>query len=1382
MPTDLAFGTGEGDYRQLRFGGAASLIPLQGFSAVASGTAAVANTAQAVFAVGLAFSEVGAPFAGAPAHLTFAGSPAAAAQLRFGSSASLVPLQGIPPFGAGKSSVTNAAWAVWMFGFDAACYGTPFRGPAADLVLQKPVPISTALTFGVPASLLPVPGIDAPACGAPAVANVSLGLFMAGFEAGSYGGPIAGTPTNLTLQDALPVGQPLDLYFNYGSALRPAGVYQGATGVFGIYNTARDIRPFGFDALAVGGWNEGSKTLLAPTVGDTARYGAHKVDTWLKYLTPQLGDAAGYGTHKLYGTTLTLTGFDAAQTGVAQVKLRTVFAAGFDSQQFTAALVYNSQQVAAPAGLNAFAVGATVVQYATRTLALTGFDPLAFAAGRPIVDNIGNREVYAKPIAPTNGYGTPYGGNFTRYLTPDGVLGLSLGSASISLLHRRVYPAGAAYPALGTPAAALFNRYLELAPAQAGASFSPAALDQTVRKAQFIGSDQATQGTPQTYLRNRTVQFIGEAYSGASTPVVELTQRRVQPVGDDMLRSDKPEAANLNRAMALLGTDMAELAPASAANRSAGVFLLGGNEARYGDQWVSRAQRPVALAGIDPFTAPAAWAEQGVRPGIWTGFDGCTYGKPELYNLLQIVAPQGTAQTGYGTPQAGDINRTYRAGGVSFDSAGTPAVKYLGLGPAGFDPLRVGGGWVGRAVRSVLQRPADDIGSMGVFSIVNLNRQVLAVGAPAPVWIGNMIVRDRTFRIDGVGYDAAEVGTPEGVGPRWLQANGTQVDGGVGRPNVGYDFSGQVHAYGVVSRMRGGTPLVYNNARILYPAGDDAAVVPKVLDVAGTLKTIHVAPPDENYYSDYTIVYNAAWGVYPAGRDMAGYGSGLDTANLNRTLAVPAAAPGEAGVPWVAPAVRTLRYDDRSAPQLVSEPQVGLWRRYLTPAGIAGYGDSLATVFEHFTIIKPVTILAPHTGTPALHNNTPELYMQPPAPAEGGVPHVYNYRQYATQVSEFAMATFGAFAITHSRRSIYPAGESMRVIGTPRVWEDLLAYPITRTVFVGEYDDRGQLLPGPTLRSNYLYPLGIAASDQFGNFTTREQSIRFDGSRSEYEGGAFDLDMLRVSMPRAVMKFTQYAYVQSDEGTSPVQIYMRRHHVSPDYVYPERPNPDSHADFWATPSCLADCSAFGATLVESTIRARTMSGWSFAAVGTPQAVAVRAPRINARGLETLYFGWLEVFGGQRWVNNFDSDGTAPLDWAGCGWAWVGRPPEPPSPYLHPVGLDALRITPAFVDTLNRQRVVGGGDMLATSRFVVTPPFFVTPVDNDLAKYGLAYADHRIRSIIHIGEDMFEAEPDYSGADETTVSTPAPPAPAQYIHAVGRKPPECCWGFYIGRGA
>jgi hypothetical protein len=54
--------------------------------------------------------------------------------------------------------------------------------------------------------------------------------------------------------------------------------------------------------------------------------------------------------------------------------------------------------------------------------------------------------------------------------------------------------------------------------------------------------------------------------------------------------------------------------------------------------------------------------------------------------------------------------------------------------------------------------------------------------------------------------------------------------------------------------------------------------------------------------------------------------------------------------------------------------------------------------------------------------------------------------------------------------------------------------------------------------------------------------------------------------------------------------------------------------------------------------------------------------------------------------------------------------------------------------------------------------------------------------MHIGEDMFVAEPDYYGADETTVSTPTPPAPAQYVYVKGRKPPECCWGFYIGRGA
>jgi len=1130
MPTDLAFGTGAGDYRQLRFGGAASLIPLQGFSAVASGTAAVANTAQAVFAVGFTASETGEPFAGAPAHLTFAGAPTAATQLRFGSSESLVPLQGIPPSGVGKGSITNAAWAVWMVGNDMALLGAPLRGPSVDLLLDKPIPATTALVFGAPGTLLPLPGSTYAELGLPTIRNGSIGVFVAGLHAEVIGEPFVGTPTNLMLAEARSVGQPLDLYFNYGDALRPQGLSSLAIGAFDATNTGRALYPSGFDSLAVGLWRDGTKTVTLPSVGNTAASGVPAVDTRWKIVTPTSGVFTGYGTARVYSNTIIFDGFSTTAFGATQIKLQTVFGRGEDMARYAMPLMYNLLQ--------------------------------------PVL----------------------------------------------------VY-----------------------------------------------GLDTAVLPAPSIQLKDRRLSLFG--------------------------------------------------------------------------------------------------------------FAAASYGEATIYNWRQLAYPHGLLFTAIDNATISDINRTRVMSGADMSVFGASVAKHLAVGPHGVDASAFAPPWVSRAVRTQVLT-GETLSRYGNFSSVNLNRYVRAPGISAPAWVGNMLVRDRTSRIYGKSYDAAGLGVFSTVSPQWVFHKGEHLEGGVGRPSGGYDYSGQVHAYGLQPTGRAGVAHIYNNARIVRPLSQDMAVVPKVLDVAGPVKAVYVGVLDTSVRGYYTIVYNAALARAMTGEDMARYGTGLQTANLNRTLTFPSIMPETVPQAWASHAQRNVVYSDRAIPQKMGNPVVHLSTRYVTPVGWNSFGWSLPTAFEHFSIIRPTQLIAARYGSPRVYNNTPELYPRLGDTQEPGTAVVYLHTRYVQQRADFPMTQFGLLAATYSRRPIYPAGLPSQAFGVFSPVEDQLSRPIVRIVRMQEFPYSARDMVGSaTVSTNKVQVNGFSAV-QFGAFKTREQAIVFDGSKSEYEGGAFDLDMLRVPAPRAIAVYVQYAYVQPDAGTSPVQMYMKMHRVMPDYVFPALPNPDVALLFWDTPSNTADCLAFGNADIGNRLRTRTMTGTDLARLGVPAVTVPAQPKIMARGINSLYFGWLEVFGGRRWVRDFDT--YQPVDGCAIPMFSVTRPPPAFDPNIRVNGLNSLEVGDNNIDTFHRSRVIGGTDMQQLPKFVVTPPFFVTPIDTDLAKYGTLYADHRIRSIIHIGEDMFEAEPDYSGADETTVSTPALPAPAQYVYAKGRKPPECCWGFYIGR--
>lgn len=1378
MPTDLAFGTGAGDYRQLRFGGAASLIPLQGFSAVASGTVAVANTAQAVFAVGLTTSETGEPFAGAPAHLTFAGAPTTAAQLRFNGTASLLSFAGIDNPATGKGSITNAAWAVWMVGHDAAAVGSPVKGPVPDLNLVAPAPVGANLTFGGAATLLPVPSIELAQAGVPTIHNTAHGVLCVGLDGAIAGSPFVGVPTNLVLQDALPVGQPLDLYFNYGDALRPAGVPSLTFGVPDVASTGRAVYPVGVDAFAHGVWEEGTRALPVPSVGMLSAMGTPVVDTWLKYTTPAGTSAAGYGVAKVYGTTLTVAGLHSLTFGNNAIQLRTLFPAGFSAASAGVPSAHNRYTYATFVGFDAAVAPLFAVERGVRQLPLSGFDQLEFTTGRPIVDNIGTRQYSFPSIPPAGGYGVAYVGNYTRYLQPAGVQAAAYGAFSAALLHRSTHPGGFNALQLGTPNLVLFNTYLPVDSIGDTTAFTPAAVTREIQDALVVGSALTGYGSAQLLLRNRAVQFAGDSYFAADFSTVQLWQRQVKPVGADLLRSDDYEVANINRSLGLAGHLSETLGALTVGNQSQGVFVLGAETDEYGTAWVDRAQRSVQVIGVDAAEHVKPWVDRGARPGQVVGLDATTYGTPELYNNLQFVLAAGAAGTGYGTPAVSDTTTTVQFIGAHTASAGALTVRYGSIGPTGLDAPHTPLPFVSRAVRSVTVRPADDISWFGHFTLQNRNWTVQAHGAPPPAWYGDLLVRDRTSKVFHPGVDCTEIGTFALIGPRWVYQNEQAPDGDVGKPLSYISDEGTVRAYGVTPRNRYGLAYVYNNARVVAPEAWDSQFLPRVLDVAGTQKWVHVAQYEEPYASNYMVAYNAAWGVYPSGRDMAAYGTGLDTANLNRTSQALSVPPEPLGDPWVSHAVRSVYHEDNTTPQLPPAPVVELWQREVRPAGLWAYGDAAAYVFEHFTIIKPRPVAPPHINMPTLRKLTPEVLAHGAVPDAYGTPTVYNQLQHVRPVGLDSVQSLRATA-THWRRTVYPVGESMRVLGNPAVQEDLLAWPVTRTITIKEYEYADSAYIGdPTARLNVIYAGGLAPSNRFGNFTTRDQSITFDSSAPVVDGGTIPILPPAIPAPRVLLAYTQYAYMLEDDGTAPPQIYMKRHRVTPDYVFADRPNPNVNIPFWATPTETADNQEFGVYAVDHTLRTRVMTGTAMQALGIP-GVTERGPRrVEFSGLDPTYYGWLEVSGGVRRVDTFDEG--ASTEYSAMGVPAVGRPPDPPSPFLYPEGLHSLQSSQFYADNYHRSRVIGGTDMQQLPKFVVTPPFFVTPVDTDLAKYGTAYADHRIRTIMHNGGDMFLAEPDFYGGDETTVRTPAPPAPAQYIYAKGRKPAECCWGFYIGR--
>lgn len=1116
MSTDLSFTSSAGDYRQLRLNGTTSIIPTTSVDYAGVGTPSAANTAQAVFARGFTTEGYGFPFRGVPANLTLQDAPPGAYQLRFNGTASILSFSGVGNPDLGTPSIANTARAAFAVGFAAGVMGTPFVGKPTNLTLQAPVPNTTALVIGAPAvppSFLPVPSLVGGVCGSPNISNVAIGVFMQGFGASVYGSPFAGKPTDLIIQSALPVGQPLDLYFNYGDALRPPGVQSLVFGTASAANTGRALYPQGVNALAFGGWQIGGRTVPGISGGDVFTPGAATIQNWIRYVNPT-------GTNQL----------------------------GF---------------------------GAASASNVATGLWLQGYE--AFAAGQ----------------------------------------------ATIQAFNRTVSP---------------------------------------------IGLESLQYGTPATY--------------------------------------------NLNRNLALTGADMAQ----------------------YGD--------------ISP------------------------------YNVRQIAPFSGLDALSFGTNLIRSIDTWVYFAGTDWLVVNSPQFSYTAYGA---DMSVFGVTQITHSTRSVQIKPFSDFTQFSPFDIHNLNRELLATGIPAPTYTGENIIRDKTSRVYVSPSAQDDYGTITVIGPRWVYQTTWLDDAAPGHPTAIESWNGQIHAYGIPPRNKYGIHYIYNNAQRLELSGFDDAVLPKIVSVDGPIRAVYPTSAELPYASDYTVIYNAALAIYPIGTDTARYGSGLDSANLNRTFKIPPLPAPDAGTPWASFAVRQVIHEARRSPDNIIGPLVVLRTNYVYPTGRDFYGDALASVFEHFNIVKPLARNYTGYGRPSVSNLTPEIYMSGRGYEIEAEPTVFNLLQIKQAPTAGDDMAFGVAAIGWRNRTVQAIGSRLQALGTPLVYEDLLSAPITRRIpFEGiGWNGSNQPIGIPKVRTNQIFAGGLASSVRFGTPHTLDQYVVFQGN---VEGAAYDLNQNRVSKPRVLMKYTQYAYVHSDD-LGPVQL-TAKHLVLPNYVYPGIPNPTSNSDFWANVADerKADNMWFGGVEVQHKNRTffANSSMNTFATYGTPATAMTGPRRINMTGLDSLYYGWSSAGGGQQSIDTFD--GEVIMDFNRIGPPSVRRPAPPPDPNLYPAGIHTFVAGGTRIDTFHRSRVIGGTDMQQLPKFVVTPPFFVTPIDTDLARYGTLYTDHRIRTIMHIGEDMFLSEPDFYGGDETTVSTPTPPAPAQYVYVKGRKPPECCWGFYIGRGA
>lgn len=182
-----------------------------------------------------------------------------------------------------------------------------------------------------------------------------------------------------------------------------------------------------------------------------------------------------------------------------------------------------------------------------------------------------------------------------------------------------------------------------------------------------------------------------------------------------------------------------------------------------------------------------------------------------------------------------------------------------------------------------------------------------------------------------------------------------------------------IGAIGTLSQ-RFGYAQIENNARLLEPQGLIATIIGDGM-IAYRIRYLPLQGIEAPYMSDWIVIHNAARIIKPAGEVQSLFGN-AELVKTRRYLdRIGRIESQEFGLGMIAYRIRTLDIEKRYsiAPPIIRPPTIDLYTRYIEFNGYetAKYGSPSLSI--HFRIITPRWTHSEKSGSPALHNVTPEL-------------------------------------------------------------------------------------------------------------------------------------------------------------------------------------------------------------------------------------------------------------------------------------------------------------------------------------------------------------------------------------------------------------------------
>jgi len=490
-----------------------------------------------------------------------------------------------------------------------------------------------------------------------------------------------------------------------------------------------------------------------------------------------------------------------------------------------------------------------------------------------------------------------------------------------------------------------------------------------------------------------------------------------------------------------------------------------------------------------------------------TGLDALEVGAHTARLDAEFLLPSGAVHSTYGTPELIQQQRTLSPAGVDSAQLGGVAVTHwlqyampegvaagsVGAHAIGESPRTVSPPWwystvFGRPfVGEYLTLSPDGIGgAVGQPGVLGLLQTIRPTGSVHSL-VGTQFVELDDRHLSPQGYAQTLFGAHEMV-PMLrtvLHSAGIPQDQGIGVPSV---VPMTLWPDGIWAGVAAERVTVSRSGDVLTPRSLDAGAVGRGM-VSFFERTLPIEGFDAMYSSGWHHARNDARLLWPTG--VAGAIGRPSLVNELRTVQVVfAPAPGAVGTAWVDRAVRTIGFSEGLPPPLGAMPTVQNWERYVSPAGYWQVTTGGLYVEGHQNRISPDrTVPSTLWGTAGVVNEDRQLSRIGGIDAgPRGHARVLRDPEYLTPAGTPATLT-GLAEVRDSTRTVRVAfaGAGGWVPETHWMRNELPDPPVNQIILGAGVVDASSV-PQPLVRTNYIYPGGIAAA-RYGTATVTINGI-----------------------------------------------------------------------------------------------------------------------------------------------------------------------------------------------------------------------------------------------------------------------------------------------------